>query len=237
MQGLCDVHSHFLPDMDDGCSDAAQARELLKSSYAQGITQIFATPHYYPVESVDEFLQRREASLQALKSALSPDDEIPEICLGAEVAYRQGISQADDIEKLCLGNSKYLLLELPYRELDNNTLREICNISVARGIAPVLAHVDRYMRFIPDEVWHLVLQMNALLQINADAVLHRSSRSRALSMLRKGQAHLLGSDCHDLKVRKQNLTAAFDYLCACGMQETAEQVKSLSFEIFSAAKQ
>ena len=53
MEGLYDLHSHILPHMDDGCKDAARSIEALRLSYAQGVRVIFATPHYYPVESVE----------------------------------------------------------------------------------------------------------------------------------------------------------------------------------------
>lgn len=62
MDGFCDLHSHILPGMDDGCKTAQQSIEALRLSYAQGVRAMFATPHYYPVESVESFLARRQSA-------------------------------------------------------------------------------------------------------------------------------------------------------------------------------
>ena len=101
---ICDLHGHFLPGMDDGSGSVAESLQMLEMAAQQGIGQMFATPHYYPVETVDEFLQRREESAQQLTQAMEAAGKVlPKVCLGAEVAYRQGIGNADNLEKLCLG--------------------------------------------------------------------------------------------------------------------------------------
>ena len=146
MEGLYDLHSHILPHMDDGCKDATRSIEALRLSYAQGVRVIFATPHYYPVESVEDFLARRQTAWETLQAAIREQGvtDIPQIVLGAEVAYRPGISSAEGIEKLCLGNSRYLLLELPFRGWGKEELRQVNNFTCVLGITPILAHYERY---------------------------------------------------------------------------------------------
>ena len=60
------------------------------------------------------------------------------------VAYRPGISSAEGVEKLCLGNSLYLLLELPFRAWGKEELRQVNNFACVLGITPILAHYERY---------------------------------------------------------------------------------------------
>lgn len=112
---ICDLHSHILPGMDDGCKTVGESMQVLRDSWEQGITAMFATPHYYPVESVDAFLTRRRNAWQKLSEHMQQSSEqMPKICLGAEVAYRPGLCYEEDLRALCLGNSRYLLLELPF---------------------------------------------------------------------------------------------------------------------------
>ena len=96
---ICDLHGHFLPGMDDGSRSVAESLQMLELAAEQGIGQMFATPHYYPVETVEEFLCRRHQAAQALMQAMEKHAKpLPRIALGAEVAYRPGLGNAENLE-------------------------------------------------------------------------------------------------------------------------------------------
>ena len=155
---FCDLHSHILPGMDDGCQTVEESVQMLRSCYEQGIHKICATPHYYPVESVDEFLKRRNESVQLLHKALEQEKlPVPKICLGAEVAYRPGICYQEDLDKLCIGNSQYLLLEMPFNKWGEEVIRTVRNICNVRGITPILAHIERYLSMQDKDVLERIL--------------------------------------------------------------------------------
>ena len=238
MVGICDMHGHFLPGMDDGCKDAQEAVALLRYSYSTGVRMMFATPHYYPVESVEDFLRRRQESYAALQAYTEANGitDIPQILLGAEVAYRQGIGNLEELHKLCLGSSKYLLLELPFEKWSNTLLRDVSNICCARGITPIFAHVERYISMQSREAFSRVLQADALVQINAGALLKVPGNLRCKRLIRKGMAHLLGSDCHNMEHRKPNLPLAYDWMCKHRMCKYFEEMAALSCQIFQEAK-
>ena len=145
MVDLCDVHGHFLPGMDDGCKTPEEALQVLKSSFRQGVHRAFATPHYYPVESVSAFLELRQVSYEKLMTAIGEEMDVPRICLGAEVAYRPGLGYAEDLHKLCIGSSRYLLLELPFSGWNRELVRDVRNMCAVAGITPILAHIERYL--------------------------------------------------------------------------------------------
>ena len=46
MQQLFDFHSHILPGIDDGSPDLETSLKMLELSYAQGVTDVVATPHF-----------------------------------------------------------------------------------------------------------------------------------------------------------------------------------------------
>ena len=123
---------------------------MLEAAKKQGIGKLFATPHYYSDETVDTFLARRQEGWQKLRNVLQAQAEVfPRVALGAEVAYRQGIGNSEDLDKLCLGNSRYLLLELPFGSWDGMLYRDISTMANVRGIIPVIAHVERYLQLQP----------------------------------------------------------------------------------------
>ena len=39
---MIDFHTHILPGMDDGATDAAESLEMLRLSYQQGVDTVFA---------------------------------------------------------------------------------------------------------------------------------------------------------------------------------------------------
>ena len=238
MKGLCDCHSHILPGMDDGCKTAAQSVEALRLSYAQGVRAVFATPHYYPVESVESFLARRQCAWELLQAEINKQavTDIPQIVLGAEAAYRPGISSAEGIEKLCLGNSGYLLLELPFRAWGKEELRQVSNFGCARGILPILAHYERYRTLQSRQMYAQMARQDVLIQKNAEAFSGFFGERRACREVKLGRCHLLGSDCHNLRSRKPNLPTAVESLQKQGLQKELDRITEISWEIFSLAK-
>lgn len=233
---LYDFHSHILPGMDDGYRDPESAIQALKSSYAQGVRYMVATPHYYPEEPVDHFLQRREAAYARLKEAMEKDGgPFPEICLGAEVAYYPNISFLEDLHRLCIGNSCYLLLELPMRTWGAEVLRDVQNICNTGEISLILAHIDRYLPEQNKTAARKMFSLEPLLQMNAEFVLERRTRRIARRMLQENPAFLLGTDCHNLDDRKPNLGDARELLRSKRLEWAVCRAMELSEEIWNDA--
>lgn len=237
MERICDLHGHFLPGMDDGCKTPEEAVQVLQSSYRQGIRRVFATPHYYPVEPVEEFLQRRRESVSLLEAYIGEQgiEDIPRICLGAEVAYRPGIGYEENIEKLCLGNSRYLLLEMPFSRWGKAEEREVRNLCVTGGVMPILAHIERYFDYQDKSTLMAILQQDVLVQMNAEALLKNSARRSAVNLLKKGVVQLLGTDCHNMKARSPNLDQALAFLQKKKMYDVIDRIGWFSEDVCAEA--
>lgn len=234
--GVCDLHGHFLPGMDDGSKSVEESLRMMKASKEQGIHSMFATPHYYPVESVEQFLDRRERSAGALQAALAKNKEAyPQFCLGAEVSYRLGIGTAEGLERLCLGKSRYLLLELPFTPWDGGLFRDLSSLINVQGLIPVIAHIERYLPIQSQKTMDRLLEQNVLLQMNAEVFSSWRSRGVAKRLFQDGVVQLLGSDCHNMQTRSPNLGAALTYLEKKGMKNVIRQIAELSSDIFEEA--
>ena len=235
---ICDMHSHILPAMDDGSKDPDMSLQMLRAAAAQGVQKILATPHYYPVESVSDFLTRRDQAAQQLQQAMAASvEQLPEVYLAAEVAYRPGIGYEEELNKLCIGRSEYLLLELPFAPWGPEVLRDIRNMTCVKGIIPILAHLERYLRIQKKKVLYEVLQQDVLVQMNAEAVLQRQTRRRAMNMLKNGGVQLLGSDCHNMTSRTPNLGSTVQQLLQMrGMDRALDQISFISTDILEQAQ-
>lgn len=114
---MIDFHCHILPKMDDGSDSINTSLAMLREEHTQGVNRVVLTPHFYcEEESIEAFLQRRKKAFSALQTAISDQphaDDIPELCLGAEVAMSSALAQMD-LQPLCISGTNVLLLELPY---------------------------------------------------------------------------------------------------------------------------
>lgn len=199
---MIDLHSHILPGMDDGSRDVEMSREMLEMLSRQGVTAVMATPHFYAAsDNPEEFLRRRAEAAARLGETPIPVE------LGAEVAYFDSMSRSGMLQKLCLGDTRLLLVEMPYGDWSSRMVREVCDLTAQLGVIPVLAHVDRYRaqfaKYMPE-----FLREGILFQCNADAFLNWRTRGWALSLLRRGAMFFLGSDCHNVTTRSPRMAEA-----------------------------
>lgn len=208
---MVDFHSHILPSMDDGSRSTEESAAMLTELKNQGIKTVMATPHFYANdESVSDFLARRSASYEKLKNVITPD--MPQIFLGAEVRFYDGISHMDGLEKLCVEGTDLLLVEMPSCKWTEYTVKELTDIACSGKFILVLAHVERYMNFQRSGVFERLLQNGVLMQINASFINDFFTRRRALRLIRMQAVHFLGSDCHNMTGRAPEIGKAYEWV-------------------------
>ena len=208
---MIDFHSHILPGMDDGSQTVEESLTLLEMLRAQDVDTVAATPHFYaPENSPEVFLRRRREAWERLNARLTPGG--PQVLLGAEVRYYRGISRLEELHRLCLSGTHVLLLEMPFSPWSSGILEELEDLLLREDITVVLAHIERYLPDQPHELWLRLRHMGALFQCNASFFLDWRTRRRAIRMLRRGDIHLLGSDCHGVSHRPPQMEQAMAYI-------------------------
>ena len=197
--------------MDDGSRDTAESISMINMLRTQGVGTVIATPHFYANdESVDLFLERRKSAFERLAAEL-PEGS-PEILLGAEVRYYQGINRMADLNALRIEGTKLLLLEMPMSSWTEYMVRELIEMSGRSSIKVVLAHVERYMALQKQSVWNRLLESGILMQVNASFFTSFVSKRKALSLLREGSVHFVGSDSHNMSSRPPRVGKAFEVI-------------------------
>lgn len=205
---MIDWHSHILPGIDDGSKSTGESLAMLRELSNQNIETVVATPHFYAnLESKDSFIEKRNNAYSLLTGAIK-DEALPNIVLGAEVRYYQGISRLNGLSDLAIGQSKLILIEMPTEKWTEYTISELLELSCESGLTIVLAHVERYFprqsRYTIEELY----SQGILAQVNANSFLHLGRR-KALSALRDGKIHFIGSDCHNMTSRPPLIGDAF----------------------------
>lgn len=208
---MVDFHSHILPRIDDGSKSVEESLSMLRMLKTQGVDIVVATPHFSASrESVVDFINRREASYNEIKPFLTED--IPDVLLGAEVSFYDGVSRLENLELLCAGESRLLLIEMPVKKWSESSIREICNIACRGNITVVLAHIERYLNYQSKDAWRRLLDSGVLLQVNARFFNSIRTRRKAFLMLRQNILHFLGSDCHNLIYRPPQLHQTYSLI-------------------------
>lgn len=203
---MIDLHTHILPNVDDGSSSLEESLALLRMLASQGVTLTAATPHFYATsDTPEQFFLRRESAWKQLSGAM--ESGMPCVLLGAEVAFYRNISQMQQLERFCIGSSRLLLIEMPFEPWSERVLAETLEIS-ERGIQVMLAHVERYFRFQRADVWQRLSDRGVCMQTNANALFRMASAGKTLRMLRRGMIQFLASDCHNLKTRPPRMQEA-----------------------------
>ena len=210
---MIDLHTHILPGMDDGARDADISLQMLRAQKAQGVDTVALTSHFYPSkESADRFLRRRAEAAKVLAQAILalPADEqkaLPELMLGAEVAWAPNLAYEEGLKQMCIGKSRYMLLELPFEPWNMRMIDDIYHLYDRTGIIPVIAHLDRYQKLQKKELFGEIFALGVPIQLGTDLLFGGFFEKRSiLKLLRGGEGRFfLASDCHNLQDRKPNL--------------------------------
>lgn len=199
--GMIDLHCHILPNMDDGAKDVHEAKAMLALTCASGVGAMYLTPHYYPEKNnIGFFLAKRKKAREELNAVFAPRENC-RIRLGAEVRYCEQLL-ALDLRKLTLGESDYLLLELPGGRYPAY-LRQVIEELLGKGLIPILAHVERYIYFREEpELLKRLIDLGVLAQVSVQALFDRRDKNFSMACMRHGLAQIAASDAHNTTDRK-----------------------------------
>ncbi|GAB4050268.1 tyrosine-protein phosphatase [Spirosoma litoris] len=199
-----DIHSHLLPDLDDGVNSLEETLVCLRQLADWGIHKVVTTPHvsrdWYPngTSTIQE-------SLTAVQELII-EHELP---LTIEVAaeyllddfFMESLNKGD---LLAFGEKRYLLVETgwsaPPFGLDDMLFR-----IQTHGYTPVLAHPERYKYYHSDKDKHTLghlREAGCLFQLNWMSLCGRYGsqvEKQARYLLQNAWVDFIGSDMHRSK--------------------------------------
>ena len=213
--GFVDLHTHILPGVDDGAQDMTEALELLRMAREDGTSQIVLTPHYRGRYRSNTPQQLRQAFEELTAEAAKVFPEL-KLYLGNEAGIERELGdKVAEGRVLSLNDSPYVLLEFDYSCSRTQILDGVMGI-ISSGYTPIIAHAERYDIFrknkkLADEV----LQVGALIQLNADSILGKGGfreKRCCHRLLKNRQAQFVASDGHDALQRQPVLGEAFRHV-------------------------
>ncbi len=217
-----DFHSHILPNMDDGAENVGESVKMLKMLIKSGVEKVVLTPHFYRrKEDINSFLKRREEAFRILSEETKNLPNCPELILGAEVYFYPSLSSDEDFGKLCIGDSCYVLVELPFEQFHDNFFRSYSKFMNCCEQKIILAHVERYFSFgnTIEDFMHLSEFGAALWQMNCSSFseVGMFKRKPLLELISRGMISALGTDAHSVAHRPPMFDKAEKFILSkCG---------------------
>ncbi|CAN5660654.1 capsular polysaccharide biosynthesis protein [soil metagenome] len=161
--GYVDLHSHYVPNVDDGVRSTAEGVALLRRLGEVGFETVVATPHMRP-GMFDNDRALLQAAFTAFEASLSEDDRgsLPARHLASEHYF-------DDVtfERLVNGaglpypGGRSVLVEMNPTAFPIRLPERLADLK-RRGLVPVIAHPERYQ-----PVWTDRDCVDALLDVGA----------------------------------------------------------------------
>lgn len=161
-----DMHSHLLPNLDDGLETMEQTINFAKEMQQLGYKKMICTPHILPDvhdNSPETILPR----LQEVKKALKENEVDIEVEAAAEYMvgpeFHNALLRGDKL--LTLGDN-YILIEMSYAAPSQNIVQVIFDLKI-KGYKPILAHPERYNYYLGNnDIYDDFLARGCLLQVN-----------------------------------------------------------------------
>jgi len=140
-----DIHSHLLPNIDDGSSDIENSIELILFLKKNGFNKFITTPHV-----MNGIWNNNKQSIQQneIKTLTLINERIGSLDFKAAAEYMidENFRKLFQNEKLLTLKDNYVLVELSYANPPLQLYEIIFELQIA-GYKPILAHPERYIYF------------------------------------------------------------------------------------------
>ncbi len=228
---MIDLHSHILPELDDGAATLAESVEMCRRSYQDGVRTMVATPHIlegvYPnrrpeilakVEALNAAIKKfgvgsSEFGVQNPGASSHPRIDAFRILPGADVHFSSDMLQLCENAGIVTVNDegRYLMVEfdfqgIPYRAED------VLFRLLAKGIIPIITHPERNLEVgQKPRRYEEMIRAGCLGQVTAMSLtggFGPGARQTAEKLLKNGLVQIIASDAHSVARRPPVLSSA-----------------------------
>jgi protein-tyrosine phosphatase len=207
---VVDIHSHILPEVDDGPKSWDACVAMCRAAAADGITHMVATPHandryHYDREYVSGLLEHLQQLVgDALK--LIPGCDF-------HFSYENLQDALANPTRYVIGSTRYLLVEFSNYGVPQSTTDSLMKLGDV-GLTPIITHPERnpILRECPQRVLEWAEQ-GVVVQMTGSALTGfwgERTLQAAEWLLERQAVHVLASDAHDTERRVANLSEARD---------------------------
>lgn len=195
-----DMHSHLIPEIDDGPKSYEESLDLINQLHNLGYTRLITTPHIMSdcYKNTPEIINN---GLTMLRNIVKKENISIKIEAAAEYYIDFEFSEMLNNEPLLTFGNKYLLFELSFVNQPEALDKIIFNMQTL-GYKPVIAHPERYIYWHNNfENYTKLKEKGVFFQLNINSL----SREYALSvkktsekLIKNNMIDFIGSDVHNM---------------------------------------
>ncbi len=210
----CDVHSHFIPGIDDGAQTLEQSMEMLTAMRELGYRKVVTTPHSMAdgYKNTPDIILGGLAKLRAEVARVGLDIEVD---AAAEYYLDHELERKVTEKEVLTFGDNLLLFELPFLS-EPQVLLSVIFLMQTAGYKPVLAHPERYSFWYNDfSKYERLKERGVLFQLNMIALSGAygpQAKQISEKLIDAGAYELIGSDCHSMghvEAMKHTLTRPY----------------------------
>ena len=198
-EGLCDIHNHLLPGIDDGSKSVGMSLKMLEKYNDLGITSVLPTPHIYQdlypntpttIKNAFEILTEKTSNIES-----------PEIkSYAAEYMIDEVFMKKlqTSMPSLLL-NDTYILVEINFFS-ETTMLTEAGFTLLQNNITPILAHPERYHLLKDINIYKELKNKGFYLQLNVLSLLGHYGpevKQKAEKLLKEELYDFVATDAHN----------------------------------------
>mgnify|MGYP001424209664 FL=1 len=198
-EGLCDIHNHLLPGIDDGSKSVGMSLKMLEKFDDLGITSVIPTPHVYQdlypntpttIKNAFELLTTETLKTKSLKvHSYAAEYMIDEVFM----------KNLQTSMPTLLLKDEYILVEINF--FSETTLLVEAGFSLLQNnITPILAHPERYHSIHTIREYKELKNKGFYLQLNALSLIGHYGpevKQKAEKLLKEGLYDFVATDAHN----------------------------------------
>ena len=196
-----DLHSHLIPNIDDGVKTLEESISIIKNLKELGYQKLITTPHImshkFP-NTKDTILK----GLEEVKIELEKQNIDIIIEAAAEYYYDEYFIELIRKKDLLTFGDNHILFELSYTA-NPFGLEQVVYELLNHGYKPILAHPERYTHYSHSlEKYHNLKDLGLLFQINLNSLAKfygKNPKIAADYLVENGLVDFVGSDIHSMR--------------------------------------
>lgn len=226
---MIDIHSHIMPEIDDGARSMEEAMEMARIAAEDGIQQMVSTPHMFnglshnpePPEILERVAQLNDAiaAVSDRRLLILPGNEVH---ISHEI-----VEQAKNNRVTKINQRNYMLVEFPQLTVPIGA-DELFYKLLLQGVHPILVHPERnsQIQSRPSIVAQFV-ERGVCIQVTAMSMTGEfgpAAKACADTLLRHNCIHFLATDTHRPARRPPILSKGRDAAAAIVGEERARKL-------------
>ena len=206
---MVDLHSHIIWGIDDGSKSKEMTLKMLELAIRGGTKKIVSTPHFLPGH-YENSIEDIKKEIEKVKDLIKEENLDIEVFSGQEVYYTDNILEHYNNNLIgTINNSRYMLIEFNMRDFDlEEVITNLYELQL-KGITPVVAHPERYIRFIKNpSLINEFIKEGYIFQLNAGSLtgdFGKEVKNLAEKYINNKIYSVFGSDAHRDEKRNPNM--------------------------------